>query len=173
MNRWTVRLAALLLVAAGVLALATRSQAPPPPAEGWHGIEGTWSVTGQRQTLPTESGRDAAIVQFSGAVVLTGSDGPRGFRGDMIGFDDGRALSVGRWTWTDERGDQIFGDMRGESLQSGRRFAATVTGGRGRYAGVTGNYEFTWQYVVAAEDGIIQGRTVGLKGRYRRGAVQP
>jgi len=108
--------------------------------------------------------------QLSGAVVLATGDGlSRGFRGDYIGFDDGRALTVGRWVWTDEHGNQIFGEMRGEPVQTGRRSAATITGGSGRYAGVSGTYQFHWQYVVEAEDGTIQGRTIGLEGRYRFG----
>ena len=174
MNRWIVRLAALVLVAAGALALATRTQAPPPVVDGWRTFEATWSATGQRQTMPPESGRDAAIVQLSGSIVLTVGEGlSRGFLGEMIGFDDGRALSVGRWLWTDERGDRIFGEMKGGPVQTGRRFAGTITGGTGHYVGLTGSYEFTWDSVVAAEDGTIQGRTVGLKGRYRRGKGQP
>ena len=49
------------------------------------------------------------------------------------------------------------------------RIMGTFLGGTGRYAGVTGGYEFSWQYVVEAEDGTIQGRATGLKGRFRVG----
>ena len=174
MNRWIVALATCLLLVAGAFALAPRVQAPPAAAEGWRAFTATWSVTGQQQMLPTEGGRAAATAQLSGAVVLATGDGlSRGFRGDYIGFDDGRALTVGRWVWTDEHGNQIFGEMRGEPVQTGRRSAATITGGSGRYAGVSGTYQFHWQYVVEAEDGTIQGRTTGLEGRYRFGGGQP
>ena len=70
-------------------------------------------------------------------------------------------------------GSSETGEMRGEPVQTGRRFMGTITGGTGRYAGITGSYEFTWHSVVAAEDGVVQARTVGLKGRYRRGKGQP
>jgi hypothetical protein len=47
----------------------------------------------------------------------------------------------------------------------------TITGGTGRYAGLDGEYAFTWQYVVAPADGagVIQGRAADLSGRVRRG----
>jgi hypothetical protein len=171
MSRRAITLTAALLFAWGAFLSAIRYQAP---AEGWRSFEGTWSAAGQRQTLPTESGRTASIVQLSGAVVLTSGDGlSRGFRSEVIAFDDGGVRSVGRWVWTDEHGDQIFGEVRAESVETGRRFAGTITGGSGRYTGVTGEYEFAWQYVVIAEDGAVQGRTAALKGRYRRGAIQP
>jgi hypothetical protein len=157
------------------LAAALDAGAPEQTAAtgGWRAMEGTWSAAGRRQTLPTEGSATAAIVHLSGAVVLTVGDGlSRGFRGEFIGFHDGHRVSVGRWVWTDERGDQIFGHVKGEPLQTGRRFVGTITGGKGRYAGITGEYAFTWQYVVEA-DGTIQGRTSGLTGRYQPGGRQP
>jgi hypothetical protein len=161
------------LAGAGPLALA--AQTPPAPAAvEWRTFTGTWSATGQRQTLPTEDGGAAAIERLSGAVVITVGEGiGRGFRGDMIGFDDGRAASTGRWVWTNERGERIFGELKGEPVQTGRRFAGTITGGTGRFAGFTGSLEFTWQSVVTTDEGTVQVRAVGLQGRYRRGAGQP
>jgi hypothetical protein len=91
----------------------------------------------------------------------------RGFRGEAIGFDDGRNVSAGRSVWTDERGDRIYSELKGERLQAGRRIVGTITGGTGRYAGATGQFEFTWQYVLQAENDAIQGWAVDLKGRVR------
>jgi hypothetical protein len=143
-------------------------------AEGWQAFEGSWSVTGQRSPLPTEGGGDAAIVQASGEVVLArpGSLG-RGFRGEAVTFDDGQGVSVGRAVWTDERGDRLFSSLKGEPLATGKRIAGTITGGTGRYASLEGEYSFTWQYVLPAGDGAIQGRAVGLQGRARRKAAAP
>jgi hypothetical protein len=108
-------------------------------------------------------------VYFSGAVVLSSGDGVgKGFRGEVIAFDDGGKVSVGRCVWTDQRGDRIFSTLRGEAIGTGRRFTGTITGGTGRYAGITGEYSFEWQYVVE-DEGAIQGRAVGLKGRFRQG----
>jgi hypothetical protein len=149
----------------------TRQQADP---DSWQRFAGSWNATGQRQSLPTESGRHATILSLSGAVVLTGAAGlGRGFRSEVIGFYDGGTRSVGRWVWTDDRGDRIFGTLTGDPVQTGRRVDGTITGGSGRYAGIVGEFSFTWQYVVNAEDGIVQGRSSGLEGRFRRGTPQP
>jgi hypothetical protein len=75
---------------------------------------------------------------------------------------------VGRCVWTDEKGDQVFSRLRGEALAAGKKFSGTITGGTGRYAGLEGEYAFTWEYVLPAEDGRIQGRAVGLSGGVRR-----
>lgn len=155
-----------------LVGLAGGGQTSPP--DSWRPFEGAWSASGRRQAIPTETGGSAAIVEVSGAVSLTLGEGlSRGFRAEFVGFDDGQGLSVGRSVWTDERDDRLFSRIKGESLQTGKRFVGTFTGGTGRYAGLEGEYSFTWQYVVSAEDGMIQGRTVGLSGRVRRaGAPQ-
>lgn len=149
-------------------------QPPPAPAagQGWRTFEGTWSAGGSRHTLPTELGEDAAIIQVSGAVVLSVDGGlGRGFHGRAIGFADGAGSRTGRAVWTDERGDRIFSTFAGGPLATGERFTGTITGGTGRFAGATGVYSFTWQYVVRTDDGAIQGRAVELNGRVRRGAA--
>ena len=139
-------------------------------ADEWRPFAGTWTVTGQRQTLPTEGPRPAAIVHFSGAVVLTSGTGlSRGFRGEAIGFTDGDSLRVGRFVWTDERGDRVYGALTGELLATGQRLAGTFTGGTGRYVGLSGDFAFTWQYAAQAEDGALQASAVSLEGRVRGG----
>ncbi len=162
-----------VVAAALVAAAAAAGQAPvpapqAPAAETWRTFEGTLSASGERHTLLTEAGRPAVTVRLSGAVTITAGEGlSRGFRGEVIGFDDGSGVTVLRGVWTDERGDRIFSRLKGEAVASGRRIAGTITGGTGRYAGITGDYSFEWQYVVEAEAGTIQGRAVGLRGRYR------
>lgn len=157
-----------LLLATGTLVPLAQVQAPAPAGE-WVAFEGSWSATGERHTLPTQANRTAAIVRLSGAVVLTGHGGlGRGFRGEAIGYDDGQAVSLGRWVWTDDRGDRIFGELKGEPIATGRRTVGTITGGTGPYSGITGEYEFSWQYVVTEGATTVQGRTTGLKGRFRR-----
>jgi hypothetical protein len=167
MNRITIAMTFSLGLAFAGATLARQAQGSPP-AEGWRTFEGTWSATGQRQTLPTEGAQQAAIVRLSGAVVLTGGAGlSRGFRGEAIAFDDGLNVSAGRSVWTDERGDRIFIELKGEPYQRGRRIVGTITGGTGRYAGMAGDLAFTWKYVVAGDAGEVQGLAVGLKGRFR------
>jgi hypothetical protein len=158
-------------VAGGCLALAlaaTVGAQETPSAERWREFEGTWAVSGRRCTVPVEGGA-AAVVEVSGAVSLTRAEGlSRGFRGEAIGFDDGQGVSLGRAVWTDERGDRLFSRLEGEPLETGKRIVGTITGGTGRYAGLEGEYSLTWQYVLAGDDGVIQGRAVRLEGRVRR-----
>ena len=161
-------LAAALVAAAALAAQAPVSAPQAADAGGWRSFEGTFSASGQHQAIPTESGRPALTVQLSGAVAITAGEGlSRGFRGEVIGFDDGSGVTVLRAVWTDGHGDRIFSQLKGDTVATGRRIVATISGGTGRYAGITGDYSFEWQYVVEAEAGTVQGRAIGLRGRYR------
>jgi hypothetical protein len=73
----------------------------------------------------------------------------------------------GRCVWTDERGDMVYSELKGEAVGSGNRIVGTFTGGTGRYAGLTGDYTFHWQYVLESDDGAVAGRVVDFKGRAR------
>jgi hypothetical protein len=155
-----------LLVVLTLASIGTAPQAQETPG-GWRTFHGGWSAIGRRYTLPTESSRPAGVVQLSGSVLLTeGAARTTAFQGEVIAFDDASGVGAGRAVWTDSRGDRVFSILRGESIQTGRRIAATITGGTGRYAGATGDYALTWQYVITAED-IVQGRTTDLTGRLR------
>ena len=170
MTHWPRTLPVLLalLAAVAVAAAAPAGQGGAPPQGAWRTFEGSWSASGQRQLLPTGGERQAATIQLSGAVALTIGEGlSHGFRGEFIGLDDGASLSVGCAVWTDQHGDRIFSQLKGEPVREGRRINGTVTGGTGRYAGFEGDYTFVWQYVVAGEGDTIQGRSVDLKGRVR------
>ena len=163
MTRATLALCVLLASAPSISA-----QSGP----GERTFAGSWSAMGQEETLPTEGPRAAAIVRLSGSLMLTAGDGlSRGFRGEAIGFDDGASIRLGRSVWTDDRGNQIFSVLRGEALESGRHWIGTITGGSGRYANLSGEYELSWQYVIRTEDGAFQGRAADLKGRFRSGST--
>jgi hypothetical protein len=138
------------------------------PDGEWRAFSGSWSARGQRQVIPTEGNGSAAIVHLSGAVVLARTELGGGLLGEAIAFDDGQKQSVGRAVWTDARGDRVFSELRGEPVATGRRVVGTITGGTGQYAGVTGDYALTWQYVAQDTDDVIQGRSVDLQGRLRR-----
>jgi hypothetical protein len=161
-------------LAAGSLALALVGLVPAVAGQGapsaeWRAFEGSWAVSGRRYTVPVEGGASAAVIEVSGAVVLTRAEGlSHGFRGEVVGFDDGQGVSLGRAVWTDEHGDRLFSRLKGEPLETGRRIVGAITGGTGRYAGLEGEYALTWQYVLSADDGVIQGRAVRLQGRVRR-----
>jgi hypothetical protein len=138
------------------------------PAGEWHEFGGTWTAAGTRRTLRLGADDRAAIFELTGTVLLSGAQRPSvGFRAQAIGFSDSRAGMQGRCVWTDERGDVVYSELKGEAVGSGNRIVGTFIGGTGRYRGVTGDYTFQWQYVVDAEDGAVSGRVVDLKGRAR------
>ena len=164
----------LLLLAAFLLAAACRQPGGPVPqtprAGEWHAFEGTWTAAGTRRTLRLGPDERAAIFELTGSVLLSGAQRPAvGFRAQAIGLSDTRAGMQGRCVWTDERGDMIYSELRGEFVGTGNHIVGTFIGGTGRYAGVTGDYTFQWQYVVDTEDGAVSGRVVDFKGRARLG----
>jgi hypothetical protein len=166
-------LAAALVAAAAIAAHAPASSPQASRESAWRTFEGSLSATGPHQAIPTESGRPALTMQLSGPVSITGGEGlSRGFLAEVVGFDDGAGLTVLRSVWTDDRGHQVFSRLTGETVAAGRRIVGTITGGTGRYAGITGDYSFEWQYVVEAEAGTVSGRGIGLRGRYRAGGAR-
>ncbi len=172
MSRISAALVAAIAGAALGLDPAVASETGAP-AEGWRSFEGSWSAVGSQQTVPTEGDRPAAIIRVAGTVFIASGGGlRRGFEGNAIFFDDGRGLGVGRAVWTDDRGDRIYSELKGEAAETGRRVSGTFTGGTGRYAELQGEYSMSWQYVVHAEDEVVQSRTADLKGRFRLGGAR-
>ena len=163
---------------AGLLALAACGpQAPPaaslPAAGGWREFEGTWTAAGSRHRIRLGGDRWASVASLNGSLLLAGPSRPGiGFRAEAIVFNDTATGMVGRAVWTDERGDQAYSELRGEGTSTGSRIVGTFLGGTGRYAGATGTYEFTWRFVLQAEDGTVQGQSMGLKGKVRAGSPQ-
>jgi hypothetical protein len=156
-------LGVLLLLAVAAVGAASRQT-----ADGWQAFEGSWNAAGEQELLAVGDGRSAATIRLSGALAITGNTGlRRGFRAQAIGFDDGRGAGVGRALWTDDRGDQIFSEIVGQPARSGRRIEGTITGGTGRYAGLTGSYSFEWRYLLPADETTLQAQSVTLIGRYR------
>jgi hypothetical protein len=167
-----LRRAALLCV----LALAACSEAPEPAGTSgapgsWREFSGSLTAAGNRQVLLLGEERRASVVELSGSMLLGGPSRPNaGFRADMIAFNDSASGMIGRAVWTDENGDKVFSELRGQGTATGNRIDGTFVGGTGRYAGASGDYHLSWQYVLESEDGTVQGRALGLAGRVRVGA---
>ncbi len=162
-------LALLALASAACAKTASPPEGGPAPGE-WRTFQGTWSAVGERHTLHLGPGRQASVLSVAGLVLLTGEQGLGvGFRAQAIVFSDSLTGGVGRCVWTDDRGDQVFSELKGGPAAEGRHVLGTIVGGTGRYAGATGEYEFRWQYLIETEEGHVQGRVVGLKGRARVG----
>lgn len=166
----------VLLLACALAALACgpdAESAPPLASAGeWLEFDGSWNAAGNRRTIALGEDRRAAILDLRGTLLLTGPKRPGvGFRSEVIALSDTATGLVGRSTWTDERGDQVFSELQGEGTAAQNHLTGTIVGGTGRYASVTGTYEFSWHSVIETEDGSIQGRAVALKGRVRLGAA--
>jgi hypothetical protein len=156
------------------LALALSAcSAPPEPGnvvapDAWREFQGSLNATGTRHTIPLGGERRASLIDMSGTLLLSGPSRPNvGFRSQVIVLNDSETGLVGRSVWTDQNGDMVFSELEGQNVASGSRINGKLVGGTGRYRGATGTYEFAWQYVLEGEDGSVQGRTVGLKGRVR------
>jgi hypothetical protein len=158
---------------AGLLALAAcgpTSPSPQTPGAGgeWREFQGTWTAAGSRDTLRLGSDRRSSIASLDGSLLLAGPARPAvGFRAEAIVLNDSATGMVGRSVWTDERGDQVYSELRGQGTATGNKIVGTFIGGTGRYAGATGSFEFSWRFVLEAEDGTVQGQSIGLKGRVR------
>jgi hypothetical protein len=124
------------------------------------------------RSLDIGPGAQASVADLSGSILLTGERGIGiGFQARAITYSESTGGSVGRAVWTDERGDRIFSELRGAPIATGRQIRGTITGGTGRWSGITGEYGFDWKYVVEG-DARIQGRSVDLRGRARIAAPE-
>jgi hypothetical protein len=160
------------------LALATTACAPatesPKPSGSGGPLEftGSWNGLGSRHTISLGQERSGSIVDLKGTMLLAGPGRPGvGFQSEVIGLTDSATGFQGRSVWTDERGDQVYSELRGDGTAANNRISGTIVSGTGRYAGMTGTYEFSWQWVMEGEDGAVQGRAVDLQGRVQPGAA--
>jgi hypothetical protein len=145
---------------------ASESRKPPGTPGEWLEFEGSWNAAGSRRIISLGAERRASILDLSGTMLLAGPKRPGvGFRSEVVALVDSDTGLVGRSVWTDERGDQVFSELQGEGTADRNRITGKFLGGTGRYAGATGSYEFSWEWVMEAEDGTIQGRAIELKGR--------
>ncbi|MBK9062879.1 MAG: hypothetical protein IPL89_06740 [Acidobacteria bacterium] len=155
-----------LLAAVGIAACLL---ARPAAAEEWRSFSATWSLSGERTSIAAEGGRHAAIVHATGSFVITKGDVVgRGFFGELVGFDDGGSLLVGRAVFTDERGERVFATLKAQPLATGRTATGTITGGTGRWTDLEGEFTFSWKSVVESDDDQIHAFTVNVEGRARR-----
>ena len=159
--------------ALALLVLSVACAQPPAPAQTaapgeWLAFDGNWTASGTRTTLDLGAGHQTSILHLKGSLLLNGTNKVGvGFRAEVIDFSDTETGMIGRAVWTDERGDKLFSTLKTDSIEPGHTIAGTFIGGSGRYAGVTGEYEFQWQYVLLSDDGSASGRSTGLKGRAR------
>jgi hypothetical protein len=144
------------------------SQRPAIASGDWRQFEGSWNGLGTRHVISLGANRTGSVVDLKGSMLLTGSGRPGvGFQAQVIGLADSATGFQGRSVWTDEHGDQVFSELQGEGTAARNHIAGTILSGTGRYAGVTGSYEFSWHWVIEGEEGAVHGRAVDLQGRVR------
>lgn len=158
----------LLVLAFAVAACGSPARPAPPAATAGEPLEfsGSWNAVGRRHSISLGGDRAGSIINLKGTLLLAGAGRPGvGFQSEVIGLVDTATGFEGRSVWIDERGDQVFSSLRGEGTAENNRVTGTILSGTGRYAGIAGSYEFSWQRLLEGEDGAIQGRAVDLKGR--------
>lgn len=159
-----------LMVAVAACGPVDEPTRKPVSSGEWLEFEGSWSGAGSRRSIPLGSERRGSIIDLRGTMLLAGPGRPGvGFRAELIALVDSQTGLVGRGVWTDERGEQVYSELQGDGTAARNRIVGTILGGTGRYAGATGSYEFSWQSVIEVEDGAIQGRATGFRGRVRPG----
>lgn len=164
LDRWFLLGLAIVVAACG----RTEAQRSAIASGDWVQFEGSWNGLGSRHTISLGANRQGSIVDLKGTMLLRGSNRPAvGFQAEVIGLADSETGFQGRSVWTDEHGDQVYSELQGEGTAATNRIAGTILSGTGRYAGSTGSYEFSWQWVMEGEEGSVQGRAVDLHGRVR------
>lgn len=163
---------------AGLLVMTACSRAPHVSeslsgAGEWHEFQGTWTAAGSRIGISLGDSRRASTAKLEGSLVLAGPSRPAvGFRAEALVLNDTATGTIGRAVWTDDRGEQVFSELKGQGTSTGSHFEGTFIGGTGRYSGASGSYEFSWRFVLDTEDGSVQGQSMGLIGKIHVGPSQ-
>src|SRR5262249_50755263 len=135
---------------------------------GWHEFSGTWTAAGNRQDISLGGDRRASVANYSGALMLYGASRPAlGFRAEAVILNDSATGLIGRAVWTDDTENRVYSELRSEITPAGTRIVGTFVGGSGRYEGATGDYEFSWRFLLEGEDGTVQGQSTGFSGKVR------
>jgi hypothetical protein len=177
-NPSTLQLSQLRAIAVAVLLVMVACGRTPHSSESlaaadeWHDFQGTWTAAGSRDRIPLGDGRRASTAKFEGSLLLAGPSRPAvGFRAEALVLNDTTTGLVGRAVWTDDRGDQVFSELKGNGDSTGNKIVGKFVGGTGRYSGATGEYEFSWRFVLETEDGTVQGQSMGLSGTIHVGSA--
>ncbi len=110
-----------LVLLGAVAGISCDHRSSPAPERSVPGevlnFTGTWTSTGNRQTMHLGSERQAAIFKFTGSLLLGGDQRfKKGFKAEVIGFTDSKHGMQGRCVWTDERGEKVFSELQSEAI---------------------------------------------------------
>ncbi len=133
-SRRSVLIALVLVLAA--CGPATEPSGPVAAPGEWREFEGSWNAAGSRHVIPLGTDRRGSIVDLSGTMLLAGPARPGvGFRAEVIALVDSETGLVGRGVWTDERGDQVFSELKGQGTAAQNRISGTLTRRHGTVCG--------------------------------------
>jgi len=156
------------------IAIALLSAVTSTPRAQWpEGNEGSftgfWTVSGSVHVLERGDKVVATAGRLTGTVVGNTSQGTiPSFETDCVVFSDTRDKGIARCTWTGATGDQIYVDVTSDGPAGFGRARGEFVGGSGRFQGMTGGFQFEWNYSLGhGSDATLEGHTLEMSGRYR------
>jgi hypothetical protein len=161
----------LRILLCGVLLFAS-SPLPQSHAAESGEFKGTMIANGTRTPFPFGDGRQVFTFKLGGHVNLQTPLGKKkDYWSECVGLADSTTGVVGRCTWKDLDGPEIYLTIQSDKLQQGNQVTGTIVGGSGKLAGISGDLSFNWSSVITQTDaeGIVNvtGQTKNLAGHYR------
>lgn len=165
LRRAAIRLSVAALTAAIAAAVPAFAQWPE---EDSGTFDAYWALSGTVHILELPDGALAAAGGLTGTVTVQTSQGPiPSFETECVFFSDGSG-GEGRCVWTGTSGDQILVGLKSDGPAGMGRVRGELTGGTGRFEGISGRFEFEWNYQVSGgKDASLDGNTLTMRGRYR------
>ncbi len=162
-----LRLVPAILLGAFLPIALSPSRADWPENEGT--LDAYWSVSGTVHILEREGEISAAAGRLTGTATIRTSQGPiPSFETDCVFFSTARKGGGGQCVWTGATGDQIYVDLSSQGPAGFGRARGVFAGGTGRFEGLTGSFEFEWNYSVGpGTDALLDGHSVQMRGRYK------
>jgi len=163
--RRSLSVVSLIMLTAGTFAPSLRAQWPQN--EGT--FTGFWTVSGSVHVLERGDKVVATAGRLAGTVVGNTSQGAiPSFETDCVVFSDTRERGIARCVWTGASGDQIYVDVTSDGPAGFGRARGEFVGGSGRFEGMTGAFQFEWNYSLSrGSDATLDGHTLQMSGRYR------
>jgi hypothetical protein len=161
----------ILFSLCGLLLLASSCFTSSHAAESGE-FKGTMIANGTRTPFPFGDGRQVFTFRLGGHVSLQTPLGKKkDYWSECIGLADSITGVVGRCTWKDLDGPEIYLTIQSDKLQQGSQVTGTIVGGSGKFAGISGDLSFNWSSVITQTDADgsvnVTGQTRNLAGSYR------
>ena len=150
----------ILLILTTALLFPLSVQAADMPKSGTESVTSTWVTT---WSSSMKMG-DRSFDNYENSGVMRNDAGKGMFHnfadhvvgsGEVVGKD---RIDRGGDIWTDRDGDQIFGSWEGKSVEGGEAGTTKITGGTGKFVGITGTVEWSVvDYFIDSDDKRARG----------------